>query len=276
MIRYITRRPLWFNILVAIGIVVILFLIFMFSLNWITKHGEAKTVPAVTGKNILEVERLLTDNGFETVIQDSVFYDSIPPGTVVKQVPEADQVVKVNRTVYVVINRLVAPEIPVPNLIGYSYRNAEMTLQNIGLKVGDTSFRADFATNTVLEMNIDGKPLKAGDKLRIGTEIDLVLAAGLGSEDMAVPKLIGLTLAEAKVMLESYGLVLGAPIPVGSVSDYNSAYVVRQNPMPKTPDGVQVRIRPGQMIDVYISVDPPVEEDTIRTPPPPPDIDDQY
>ena len=41
MIKYITTRPLWFNILVAIGILVILTLIFVLSLNWITRHGEA-------------------------------------------------------------------------------------------------------------------------------------------------------------------------------------------------------------------------------------------
>src|SRR3954463_7101240 len=101
MIRYITRRPLWFNILVAIAIVVILILIFILLLGVITRHGAAKTVPAVTGKNINSVTQLLSDAGFETVIQDSVFYDSLPPGIVIKQVPEADQVVKVNRTVYV-------------------------------------------------------------------------------------------------------------------------------------------------------------------------------
>src|SRR6476661_5515436 len=132
MINYITKRPLWFNILVAIGIIVILFLLFMLSLNWITKHGEAKTVPAVTGKNIYEVDKLLSEAGFETVIQDSVYYDSLPPGIVIKQVPEADQVVKVNRTVYVVINRFIAPDIAMPNLVGYSLRNAEMTLKNLG------------------------------------------------------------------------------------------------------------------------------------------------
>jgi beta-lactam-binding protein with PASTA domain len=130
------------------------------------------------GKNINDVESQLSDAGFETVIQDSVYYDSLPPGVVVKQVPDADAVVKVNRTVYVIINRFVAPDISMPNIIGYSLRNAQYTLESMGLKLGDTTTRVDFAKNTVLEMSINGKEIKPGDKIKVGSRIDLVIASG--------------------------------------------------------------------------------------------------
>jgi beta-lactam-binding protein with PASTA domain len=267
MLKLITNRPLWFNILVGLGLLVVFFFLFMLSLTWITRHGDAKTVPAVVGKNIKDVEKLLDDKGFETVIQDSVYYDSMPPGIVVKQVPEADQVVKVNRTVYVVINRYVAPDIPMPNLVGYSFRNAEMTLNNLGLKLGDTTFRPDFAKNSVLEQSIQGNVIKPGDKIKVGSRIDLVLGSGLGNEDMAVPKLIGLTLAEAKMTLEANGLVLGIPMANSDVSDKDNAYIFKQSPSPKTEDGLRVRIRPGQMIDVWLQAEP-VSDSTHQEQPP--------
>src|SRR3954466_11034549 len=141
MFKSITSRPLWFNILTGILLAAVLFIVFILSLNWITKHGEAKTVPAVTGKNINDIEKQLNDNGFSTVVQDSVYYDSLPPGVVVKQVPDAGAVVKVNRTVYVTINRFTPPDIGMPNLVGFSFRNAELQLANLGLKLGDTSYR---------------------------------------------------------------------------------------------------------------------------------------
>jgi len=272
MIKYITTRPLWFNILVGVGFIIIIFLLFMFSLNWITKHGEAKTVPAVTGKNINDVEKQLSDAGFATVVQDSVYYDSLPPGVVVKQVPEPDQVVKVNRTVYVIINRFVAPDISMPNLIGYSFRNAEMTLVSLGLRLGDTTFKHDFAKNSVRDQLFNGKSITAGDKIKVGSRIDLVLGSGLGDEDMAVPKLIGLTLADVKILLEQNGLALGSTVPLpdaGSVTDMENAYIIRQSPMPRTPDGAPVRIRPGQMIDVWVSATPPVVDSTAQNTPPP-------
>lgn len=254
MIKYITSRPLWFNILIGIGIIVLIFLLFMFSLNWITKHGESKTVPAVTGKNINDVSQLLNEAGFELVIQDSVFYDSIPRGAVIKQVPEADQVVKVNRTVYVTINRFVAPDISMPNIVGFSLRNAEMTLQSLGLKRGDTTHRTDWAKGSVLEMLYNGRSLKPGDKIKVGSKIDLVIAAGLGIEDMSVPNLLGMRYSEARILAEANGLLIN-PIPQG-VTDLENAYVYRQVPSPKRADGAIVRIRSGQMIDVFLQATP--------------------
>ena len=52
MVKYITSRPLWVNIAFALGGVIILVLIFLLSLNWITKHGESRSVPVVVGKKI--------------------------------------------------------------------------------------------------------------------------------------------------------------------------------------------------------------------------------
>src|SRR5207249_8665037 len=102
--------------------------LFVISLNWITRHGASSTVPVVTGKKIDEAKSILDKKGFDLVVQDSVYYDSIPPGMVLKQVPDADEVVKVNRTVYVTINRFVPPDVELPKLNGLSYKNAEMVL----------------------------------------------------------------------------------------------------------------------------------------------------
>lgn len=259
MIKYITSRPLWFNILVAIGGVFLLLVIFILLLGIITRHGKSATVPYVVGKNVNDVESLLSNQDFEVVVQDSVFYDSLPPGVVIKQVPEADAVVKVNRTVYVIINRFVAPDIAMPNIIGYSMRNAQYTLESLGLKLGDTTTRVDFAKNTVLEMSINGEAIKPGDKVKIGSRIDLVIASGRGDELISVPNLVGLTLAEARIALEQYGLTFGAIVDPG-VSDRENAFVYRQAPARFAEDGTILRIRAGQLIDVWIQSERPVIE----------------
>lgn len=255
MVKYITSRPLWFNILVAIGGVFLILVIFILLLGVITRHGKSSTVPYVVGKNLNDVEKQLSDVGFEIIIQDSVFYDSLPPGIVIKQVPEADAVVKVNRTVYVIINRFVAPDISMPNIVGYSLRNAQYTLESLGLKLGDTTTRVDFAKNTVLEMSIDGKELKPGDKVKVGSKIDLVIASGKGDEVVAVPKLVGLTLAEVRILLEQLGLNVGALVKDPNVVDVENAYIYRQEPSPGAG-----RIRAGQLIDVWLSVSRPVSD----------------
>jgi len=263
MIKYITSRPLWFNILVAIGGVFLLLVIFILLLSVITRHGKSSSVPYVVGKNINDVEEQLSDAGFETVIQDSVYYDSLPPGIVIKQVPDADAVVKVNRTVYVIINRFVPPDISMPNIVGYSFRNAQYTLESMGLKLGDTTMKIDFAKNTVLEMSIDGRDIKPGDKVKVGSRIDLVIAGGKGEEEIRVPKLIGLQVADARVLLEQYGLNLGSIVKNPDVTDIDNAWIYRQEPMPGAG-----RIRSGQLIDVFVQTERPVTDSTQTEQPP--------
>jgi eukaryotic-like serine/threonine-protein kinase len=267
MFKYITSRPLWVNILVGIGIVIAVFIVFVFSLNRITHHGEAKSVPSITGKRLSEIQPLLEKEGFNLVIQDSVYYDSLPPTMVIRQVPEADDVVKINRTIYVTINRTVPPDVPMPNLIGYSFRNAEMILKNMGLRLGDTTFKPDFAKNSVLEQLYKGQSISTGTKIRMGSTISLVIGSGIGNADMAVPKLIGLTYDEAKILLETNGLIVGSVIPDPLVKDTANAFIYKQSPLSRTEDGFQVRIRPGQMIDVWLSVEKPVVDSTIMQPP---------
>jgi beta-lactam-binding protein with PASTA domain len=262
MFKFITRRPLWVHFLIGIGLVAAIFLLFVMSIKSITHHGESKTVPAVVGKKTTDVQKLLENQGFEMVIQDSVYFDTLPPSVVIKQVPEADAIVKVNRTVYVTVNRVVPPDVDMPNLIGYTFRNAEMVLKNMGLKVGDTTYKPDFAKNAVLEQSINGNPVATGTKLKMGTAISLVLGNGIGSMNMPVPKMLGLTYSEGKILMEAQGLTLGAVIADPDVKDTQNAFIYRQNPEPKTESGQQLRIRPGQMIDIWLSVEKPVIDST--------------
>lgn len=257
MFTFLTKKPLWFHLLLALGLIFLVLFLFIVSLDWITKHGESSTVPSVTGKNIGEVRSLLESKGFELVVQDSVFYDSIPRGMVLRQVPEADEVVKVNRTVYVTINRFIPPDIEIPKLNGLSYKNAEMLLKNLGLHVGDTTYKTDFAKNTVLEALFQGKTLTPGAKVKMGSAIDLVISGGVGEEAILVPKLIGLTYEEARALLDAQGIILGAPVFNSGVQDSANAYVYKQRPAPMTMDGKRLSMRAGQMVDIWLQTEKP-------------------
>ena len=258
--KYVTGRPLWVNVLVALLLVLLIVIGFVLSLNMITQHGVARTVPSIVGKKLEATRAQVENQKFQIVVQDSVYYDSLAPTTIIKQVPEADAVVKVNRTIYVTINRTIPPDVDMPNLVGYSFRNAESILKNLGLKMGDTTSKPDFAKNSVLEQLYKGNTVAPGTKLKIGSSISLVVGSGIGNEDMPVPKLVGLTYTEAKVLLEAQGLIVGPVIPSPMVRDTASAYVVRQSPAPVNEEGKRFRIRPGQMIDLWLDINPPVTD----------------
>lgn len=264
MFKFITHRPLWVNVLVGIAIALILFFIFIFSLNWFTHHDEAMAVPQVTGKSLEDARSLLEKKGFEVEIQDSIYWDTAKPMQVLKQVPEPDELVKVNRTVYLTINRSVPPMVEMPNLIGYGYRSAEMVLKNANLRVGDTSFKADFAKNAVLEQRYNGNPITAGTKIRMGSRISLVLGDGVGDKQFVVPSLVGMTYGQAKSLLEAHGLGFGAVI-AQDIDDTASAYIYDQRPR-RFDDEKRFRyIRPGQLMDVWLQRDKPILDTTTIT-----------
>ncbi|HYO22546.1 MAG TPA: PASTA domain-containing protein [Flavisolibacter sp.] len=269
MFKILHNKPIWVHILLALALIFLILFLFVLSLNWITKHGESSTVPAITGKRLNEAESILDKKGFELIIQDSVYYDSLPAGQILKQIPEADEVVKINRTVYVTINRFIAPDVEMPNLNGYSYRNAEMVLRNLGLRIGDTTFRPDFAKNTILDAMYRGNPIKPGTKIKMGSTIDLVLGLGVSDEFIVVPDLIGMTYGEAKALLDAQGLILGADVFKPDVTDKENSFVYQQRPTPKTEDGKRLSIRPGQMVDIFLQVEKPVTDSLTIQPPTP-------
>ena len=262
MLKLITDRPLWVNILVGFLLGVGLFSVILLSLNWLTHHNQSKTVPSVTGKSFAEAKKILDKAGFDIEIQDSIYTDTARALVVLRQVPESDELVKVNRKVYLTINRAVPPMVDMPNLVGYSFRNAEMTLKNNNLRLGDTTFKPDFARNAVLEQWYNGSTITTGTKIRMGSTISLVLGDGVGNREFTVPVITGMSFVEARRLLEENGLGIGAIVLDANVSDTLSAYIYRQNPQRLDEEKRIQRIRSGQLMDVWLQLEKPVKDTT--------------
>ncbi len=277
MFKIITRRPLWFNILVAVVAIFLLVFLFLQSLQYFTHHGSYLKVPDVSNKNIKEATALLNKQGFEVWVQDSVYYDTLAPLIVVKQFPEPDASVKVNRVVYLTVNRAVPPVIEMPNLVGMSFRNAELELKARGLKLGDTTYTPDIAKNAVLDQSVNNKTIKPGTKITMGSVVSLVLGAGIGTIEMPVPDLFGMNYEEAVTLLEANGIISGSVIPDGTIQDTGSSFVFRQQPERYNASGNLNHIRKGQMIDVWITSNKPVrkiDSANINTPNPGPSLNE--
>jgi len=265
--KFVTHRPLWVNLITAIVLAVALFIIFILSLNFLTHHCRSRSVPQVVGKSFADAKKTLDHEGFDIVIQDSIYIDTLPPLTILRQVPESDAVVKVNRTVYLTINRSVPPMIDMPSLIGYSFRNAEMNLASAGLRLGDTIYKPDFAKNSVLEQLYNGEHIAPGTKIRMGSTVSLVLGTGVGQNQFNVPNLIGWTYGEAKAKLEEYGLNLLVVQADQAAKDTLNQFIFRQDPPRFDAEGNPLHIRTGQLISVWLSQQKPVATDSTGTNP---------
>lgn len=260
MFKFIAKQPFIINLIAAILLVFILVLLFFLSLGWITNHGSYLQVPSVKGVNVEKAINQLQDAGFEVIITDSAFNDSLPLNVVRKQLPVSGATVKVNRTVFLHVNPVMLPMISMPKLEGLSYRFAVDNIRKNNLQLGDTTERPDFMKGSVLDQLYNGKPIAAGDKVRWGSKIDLVIGGGVQAIQIEVPDLVGLTVADTKTLLESQGIVLASIIGSGNISDTSNAFVYRQNPETRGYQGSRLYIQPGQTMDIWIQVEKPVTD----------------
>lgn len=253
MFRFITNRPFWVNLLVIIALAILLVFGFLQLLGSITRHGEHLTVPKITGINTNDAVKLLRSKGFDVEILDSVYTDTAKNGVVLKQLPDANSTVKINRTVMLIVNRITPPLVDMPSLLGKSKDYAIELLARSHLKLGDTTFRSYFTLGAVLEQNYNGKLIQAGAKVPWGSRINLVIASGIENMHLPVPSVTGMTYVEAKQILEEHGIGLGALIPEPGIKDTLSAYVIKQNPSRFDEEKKLLYIQPGQVMDLWLS-----------------------
>ena len=230
LIDDILKKPLWMNMLIGFGVAICLLVIFFFSLGWITGNGETGKVPAVIGLDVLAAEKNLIAAGFDVELQDSIYVDTLARNAVLRQTPEADEIVKKGRTVYLTINRVVAPQVDMPNLVGFSIKSAETYLKVLGLRLGSIQMVPDQNKNVVIDQLVNGQPIAPGSKIPSGTLIHFLVGDGGASSGMLMPDLVGLTYEQAKAQLMSLGLNLGLISVNGSIGDSASAFVFDQSP----------------------------------------------
>ena len=250
---YVESKPLWANLLAAMLLIVAIGYLFFQSLSWFTNHGAYLKVPSVKGKNVDVAIKTLEDKGFDVIIQDSVYFDSIPKYTVTRQVPDPDATVKANRTVYLTINRATPPNVSMPKLEGLSYRFAIDILRRNHLLLGDTIYRPDFMKGSVLEQQFNASRIAAGTSIPWGAKITLIIGGGLDVQPMLVPDFVGLTFSEAKALAELKGISLASIIPMATVRDTASAFVYKQNPETFNLDKHRNSMQAGQTLDLWLS-----------------------
>ncbi|MEM9297559.1 MAG: PASTA domain-containing protein [Bacteroidota bacterium] len=218
---------------------------FYVYLPYTTNHGETITVPNLYGMKLGEMEDFLNKRDLRYEINDSTYSDEYEPLTILKQYPKAGSKVKQNRKVFISVNRVTPPTVPMPKLLDRSLRNAEAVLKSNELKLGTITYIPSQFLNLVLEMKINDEPLNEGDLVSKGSVIDLFVGSGGDSPVRDVPDLIGLPLDEAETYLRGRDLQIGI-IEVLSDTTGEDVFVIRQNPA----EGKQARL--GDLIDLWI------------------------
>jgi eukaryotic-like serine/threonine-protein kinase len=171
---------------------------------WYTNYNEGVTVPDVTKMPIAEAEALLESYGLRHVIIDQRAHESFPPDYVIDQTPAGALIVKPNRKIYLTISTTDRPMVTVPEVVNLSLNNAQIQLQNHGLRPGNITYESSRFRNAVLRQS-----LPSGQSVERGTVVDLVVSDGLGQQRVAIPRIVGLRLQDGQRMLREAGLRIG-------------------------------------------------------------------
>lgn len=205
-----------------------------------THYNEGLTVPDVTKISLNEAEEILTTYGLRFEVNERRANMSYPSNYVIDQNPAPNHIVKPNRKIYLTVNTAETPQVEVPSVEHFSYRNAVIQLQNYGLELGSVSYESSRFKSVILRQSI-----AAGTMVDKGTKIDLVVSDGLGDRQVDIPELVGLQLPEAQLKIHEAGL------RVGEIIFKPTRNVLPNTVLSYTPNVKQ--IREGETLDLVIS-----------------------
>ena len=246
------KRFILYNFLGAVAFYLVVVLLFALFVRSFTKHGASVSVPLVEGMSLEEAVSVLHRSDLAYSIADSTYDAGKPALSVVSQNPAAASKVKDGRAVYLTINAKLAPEVKMPDLKDASLKQATMILASYNMKVGKLTYQPDLAKNMVLDQLFEGRPIPAGEMIRKGSVIDLVLGDGSGITEVEIPNLIGMSLREAKFVLEGSSLILRAVVYDSNVKEDSLDAIIYQQ-VPDAGNGDMLMLNTGDGVDVFVT-----------------------
>ncbi len=205
------RHPFLYHLTMIVLTIVVLLLVAHFAMQIGTRHGSHRTVPDFTGLGLDEAIHLAHRTQLRLQVNDSLYVPAYEGGVVLDQLPHEGTQVKGGRTVYVTINSFAQKKVDVPYVAGRSLRQAKNMLEIAGLGIDRLVYEPDMATNYVLEQRVKGAVVDSAShvQLEIGSGVTLYVGVADGESLVVVPKVVGVSLREAKSRLWEQGLNVG-------------------------------------------------------------------
>jgi beta-lactam-binding protein with PASTA domain len=211
------------------------------SQNGPADAGPLVTVPELVGLEEGEARQRLEKVGLEYGIRTTVTHQQAPAGAVLAQSPIPGQQVRPGAPVEVTLSR--GPERhSIPDVSGLTERQASILLERLGFRV---------ASETATHPSEAGRAIRtqpeAGTELTVPADVTLLVSRG--SPLTTVPVLSGNFIDDARGLLESSGLELGA-ISYDPLSTDPPGTIVGQYP----PGGYG--LRRGDPVEIRVAGQP--------------------
>ena len=242
------------NLLSALVVFIVLLVGSMIFLNVVTKHNQELIVPELSNMSVADAESIAVAEGMRVEVVDSVFVKRMKKGAVYRQNPVAGSKVKSGRRIALTINAMNAKKVSMPNLIGYSMRQAMAELQSRGLILGKLIYVQDIATNNVLRQYLGSKEIEPGTQVESESVIDLVVGLNSNDGNTYIPDVLGLRNMNATDAIHSSSLNVSRLRFDATVKNYDdslAAVVYRQSPEPSE----EMQLPKGSDVTIYLTLD---------------------
>ena len=226
-------------------VLVVLLTVLVACAGWWLGMGRYTSTPGIENLSVGDARDKLAAAGLDLQVDEEVFSETVPAGSVIGTDPEAGSRIVEGSTVEVVVSKGLE-RYAVPKLRGTTLATAEVRLTDASLGVGDVEERWH---ETVPEGRVIIASPSAGQEERRGTPVDLFLSKG--PEPVEVPDLAGRDAERAQARLTALGFEPRVTEEHSATVDGGT--VLRQSP----DDGTGSR---GDRVDLVVSLGPVMVE----------------
>lgn len=219
-----------------------------------THHNRTIIVPDLSGLSLEEAQTVADSSLVRIDVVDSIYVRGMAKGAVYRQTPAAGSEVKTGRRILLTINAVIPKKVTMPNLIGYSMRQAKAELATRGLSLGKLIYVDDIATNNVLKQQYRGRDVAPGSSIESGSPVDLVVGLDGIDNRTYIPNVVGMKYVRAVDVIHENSLNVSRlqfDASVRNWQDSLNAVVYRQG-----PTASQAPTLMGSDVSLYLTVDP--------------------
>ena len=258
-ISLLKRRPVMANIL-YMGIVGVLLIVAVYiGLKIGTRHSRVIEVPNFMGMTIDNAYNVAEDSDLQLIVRDSIFDVALPGGTIVDQLPKISPIrevtVKPGRKVYVTINAYTRRKVDVPYVAKQTLRQALNQIERSGLTIERLVYKEDMtSTDYVVKQSIGSDEILPTTRVKVpaGTGVTLQVSYQEKEQYTSTPRLIGLSLQQAKNTLWDNGLNVADVVYDDSVDDLIAC---RKAKVYKQTSKIGTQLRRGNEVSIYLTCD---------------------
>lgn len=146
-------------------------------LQFYTRHGHYVVVPRLEGLQLEQAGKILSAQGLQVEVIDSIYDKDAVPGSIIDQTPKADNRVKEGRSIYVSMYSKSPQMVALPSLEDYSIRQAVALLNSIGFDNLTIEEVPSEFSGLVMKVESRGRRILENEQVPLGTPLTLFVSS---------------------------------------------------------------------------------------------------